>query len=616
MLRVVQATARRASRAWRTSRALDAALAAAVVGLLCAAVNAAVLELATVEGLLLGHLLPLAAWLLLAPAAALIAASRPIALARAASEADRRAGLHDRLGTALEFSQDASAMALLQRADAASAAQGLATGRLFGVLWGRRLGWLFATLALLLMVIGAGLTFHFGPAPPPQVEVGPDTTQDLLAAIDRERAVYEELGDKRAVRLLTDLGRTIRQIEAREEELRQIVERKQALPEEDDPEPEPDEPDLALPDVRDDALAELITAEDLARLEAETLDQLEMTDEQERELVAQLFDHTRTAKRLTDDFEYMQRDELETMHSSASSSAYDMSSATDGGVDDQLGEAMSQAMSDVGGGQISVDSDPTNGVEDMLRRDLSDETLAEHDAGHDRTESFNQFLQEFVKDMKDVVADAALGRSEDRKKDKKDKGREVQVDTGSGMVDKSDAMAESGFEEMGDSKRTSGAAPPEEMAGSLDDAAVGDGQMQAGPPAADAMAMQAPGDQVGTSAGASGAGHGAPSTPDEGLAGLIDKTVSSDSGDGPLEEVLSQLGQGRLPEGQAEALFDRLARHKVEAGLASEADDVVVDYFAAAEEMMVSNRDSLPVLFRDYAHAYFEAIRPSNADPQ
>ncbi len=86
--------------------------------------------------------------------------------------------------------------------------------------------------------------------------------------------------------------------------------------------------------------------------------------------------------------------------------------------------------------------------------------------------------------------------------------------------------------------------------------------------------------------------------------------VDPEAAAGPLEEVLSQLGQGRLPPEEREALFDRIARHKVQAGPASEADDVMVDYFAEAEELMVSNSDSLPALFRDYAHTYFEAIRP------
>jgi len=591
---------------------LDAAVVAAAFALLFAAIHAVAVEVAAAGGLVAEHIPLLLAWLLLSPLAAVVAAARPIALDLAAAELDHRAGLHDRIGTALEFAGDSSVMADLQRADAAEAARGLAAGRLFVVAWRRRVPVLFGTLALLLMVVGASLTWRFGPAPAPPPEPELTVTEDLLAAIDKERDYYEELGDKKAVRLLTDLERTIRRVQAREEELRQLVDRKAAMPEPEELEPELQEPDIALPEPDDDAVTDLITAEDLARLEAETLDQLEMTDAQERELISQLFDHTRTAKRLTDEFEYMQRDEVHAMHNAEGASSYDMSSSTDEGVDQQLGDAMNQALSDVGGQGNDVNPDPTNGVEDMLRRDLSDEAMAEHDAGHDRRESFNQFLEEFVKDMKDVVADAAMGRGADDKKKKKKKGegREVSVDTGQGVGDKSDAMAESGFEEMGDTKRATGAGAPEEMAGSLEDASFGDGQLQSGPTGADTMAMQAPADQAGTSAGASGAGKGTPSTPEDGLAGLIDKVVTDQAPSGPLEEVLSQLAQGRLPEEEREQLFDRLARHKVQAGLASEADDVVVDYFADAEEMMISNRDSLPVLFRDYAHAYFEAIRP------
>ena len=113
-----------------------------------------------------------------------------------------------------------------------------------------------------------------------------------------------------------------------------------------------------------------------------------------------------------------------------------------------------------------------------------------------------------------------------------------------------------------------------------------------------------------TSAGAQGAGTGG-KTPNEGLSTLLNG-LKPQAG-GRLEQALGQLAKGKMPPETRDALFDRLARHKVQAGLASEADDVLVDYFADAEELMVANRDSLPPLFRDYAQSYFDSIRPGAA---
>ena len=65
-----------------------------------------------------------------------------------------------------------------------------------------------------------------------------------------------------------------------------------------------------------------------------------------------------------------------------------------------------------------------------------------------------------------------------------------------------------------------------------------------------------------------------------------------------------------MPAEERERVFDRMARHKVQAGLTSEADDMMFDYFAEAEELIADHGEYLPPLFRDYAHSYFDAIRP------
>ncbi|MCP4868338.1 MAG: hypothetical protein GY898_06440 [Proteobacteria bacterium] len=609
MLRGIESVARSAGRAWKRARAGSAALTALAAALIGASATALVLEV-TRGGLGIVHWPWLAAWLLLLPIAAAVAVLRPIPGAVAASELDRRAGYADRLGTALEFAADPSPMAALQREDAAAFAAAAAPAAAFGVPWtGRTFARLAALLALFLLIGGASLTWRLGPAEP-EPEPEPTAADDLLALIEADRLRMEELGDKEAVRLLTDLERTIRQIQAREEELRERVARR-IKPEEDEGfvEPELDEPEL--PEELDAVVDnDLITAEDLERLEESTLEQLRLTDAETDELVSQLFDHSRTAQKLLDEFEYSQKDEIDAAHEAHGDEWTNPTEGTDmrdfAGGEDPVRDAFGEY------GAESVD-DPSQDIQDVIRRDLSEEGMGEHDLGHDKRESFNQFLQDFVKDVREIVSDAAMGRSTKDKKPGKKNGREVNVDPGDGVADKSNSMEESGFEEMDDSKRHEGEAPSEMVGEGEGPGPEQGGSMKKGPVSEDAMAMKGPAG-TGTEAGASGAGTGNPNATG-GLAALLDKVVSPEAASqGPLEQALTQLAQGRLPPEQREAVFDRIARHKVQAGPATEADDVVVDYFAEAEELMVSNRDSLPPLFRDYAQSYFEAIKPGSDD--
>ena len=601
MLKTVTSAVRRGAAAWRRVRALDAALVGLLVGVAAAGVNALGIELTS--GLEFAHLPRLLLWLLLCPVAGLLGFLRGTAMPIAASEVDRRAGLSDRLGTALEFAADTSAMAGLQRKDAASVAGAVRPASLFVVPWRRRLLSLLIAGSLTLMVVGAALTFQLGAAPPAPATEELSAAEDLLASIDRERERMDELGDKEAVRLLTDMERKILEIQAREEELREAVAKRRR---EEPPriEEELQEPDLEIPDIPKKERDDLITAEDLARLEEAMLDQLAMTDAQEAELIAELFQNTMEASRLSDEFDQLARREVEAERSSSKQSEFGATNPTETNRANPLkSDPMADAMSDE---RFGAREDPTQDLRQLIQRDLSAESMAAHDMGEIQKESFNQFLKEFVKDVREIVADAAMGR-EPKKREKKDEGREVQVDTGEGMVDKADAMADSGFEEMGDMKRSEGDTPPEEMMGNPEGMRAPE-NLSEGQGSENPMAMQGPGDGT-TSAGATGAGRGGEDD-GSGLKTLLDSVVDPELAGGPLEEILSQLATGKLPPEEQEALFDRMARHKVLAGPASEADDVIVDYFAEAEELIVSNSDSLPALFRDYAHTYFEAIKP------
>ena len=100
---------------------------------------------------------------------------------------------------------------------------------------------------------------------------------------------------------------------------------------------------------------------------------------------------------------------------------------------------------------------------DLHTRDLSAEALIEHDAAHDTQQSFNQFLKEFAGDLQDMAAEKATGRKRKKKGDEK---RHIKGHMGGEAVaDKSAAMEERGFEEVGAQKRHSSPATPEDMAG-------------------------------------------------------------------------------------------------------------------------------------------------------
>lgn len=598
MIEDVERTARSAARAWRRARAIEGALLGGSWALLGIVVTALGVEAA--EGLRAEHLGPLLGWLLLAPVGAAIRAGRAIEAGDAAAELDHRGGLADRLGTALEFAGDDAPLAALQRVDAAGFARATSAGALFPAPWRRHLPRLLVLLVLALSATGAGLTFELRPrSAPPAVE---EPADDVLASIERSIEAFEERGNKAAVALLTDLDRTIRRIRAREDELRRTVKKRAPKPGDvADLEPEelPPLPPRAIPE------GPRITADDLARLEQDTVDQLALTDAQQAELVSDLFAHSRKASDLMHQFHHDVMHEAEVTKASEGAAVRNPDSGTDstsGMIEnsDLVDNAVLSSATNNGATENIADE-----REDMIRRDLSDEAQAAHDRAHDTQESFNQFLRDFVKDVQAIVAEAAVGR-----KKKPSEGREVQVDSGQGVADKTDAMAQSGFEEAGDIKRNQQGGTPEDLAG-------GASQPAQGPPPEGAQMAQGSGDPSGprmqgdaggeTSAGAEGAGTGAPSGSD-GLSTLLQGLTPQRGG--RLEQALGQLAQGRLPPETRDALFDRLARHKVNAGLASEADDVLVDYFAEAEELMVDNADALPPLFRDYAQSYFDAIRP------
>jgi hypothetical protein len=603
---VVPKRAQQAASAWWRSLLVQRAATGAAFGLVGATASALALEL--FGGLQPQNLAPLLAWTACVPVAA--ATARLPSPSTALAELDARAGLADRLGTAFEFASDDSPMAALQRADAEAHA-GVAVGPLFRPAWGRLAGRLLPLLLLLLVVVGASLAWQLGAAPaPPAAPPAPE--DDLLAAIDAERTDALELGDKEGVRLLNDLERRIRRIRRHSEELRQTLKRRPPPPPQEPDEPEePEVAELPPPPPPEEDQGPRITAEDLERLEAATLDQLALTDAQSSQVAADLFRNTRKSREIMREFNKYkaQRNQAtpEVPTADAKWGNYGDSPIGDYAANpapntDLLGDA---ALS-------SRLSEPENEIDnniDAIRRDLGVDGQIQAETEHVMQLAFQNFLQEFVKDVQDLIAEEAVGKKRPGKKPPADKPG-VKTNAGTAVADKSDAMKQAGFEEIGEQKRSQNpGAPPEEMV-MAEGSPPPDSQMtiQDGPGDGPTMAG-GPADGK-TSAGASGAGKGQAGELSEGAEGSFAGTGTSAAN--RLERVLGQVGQGALPPEQRQALFDRIAQHKVQAGLASEADDVLVDYFAEATELMDENRDSLPWLFRDYAQSYFEAIRPGD----
>jgi len=560
-----------------------------VVGLPGASVHAIALEWGADGGFVVAHFGTLALWLLpaaLLGAARWAAAPSPTA---AVAELDARLALADRLSTALEFAGSDAPLVADQLADAGAHAAGVDAAAAFTPAWSRLGPAALASLLLLMLVTGAALTWQW--TAPPEPTPLEQAAEDLLAAIDRDRAERIELGDREAVRLLNDLQRRIQRITARE-----AVIRKKLAKREPPPAPDPEEDPEIEPPPEPKKGEQGITVDDLDALEAATLEELALTDAMEAEIVSELFNDTQVAQRLVEEFGELDHAEMDASHEAHDASEYGKRTSTD--------DAVSRAMNEDMTGSAQVNPDTLNSVEDrvqdnmsMIKRDLDAESMGAHDKGHDTQESFNRFLKDFVKELQATVAEKALGKK------RKDDDRTVKTTAGDAVADKRDAMADSGFEELDGPKRQSADAPDEPVSGA---GKPPEGmKLQSGKGDGDnAMAMKGKGDGT-TSAGATGAGTGTQSG--DGLRALI---PPAGTGQGPLEEVLGTLAQGRMPPEQRDRMFERMARHKVQAGLTSEADDLMFDYFAEAEALIVDHGEYLPPLFRDYAHSYFEAIRP------
>ena len=602
----VSRSARDTARAWRRLVAWERARISAVVvlGLSVLVVLGVELVGPGLRPLLLGGLV-LAVFALPLLAALSALRHRPSEAASLA-ELDRRSDSNDRLGTAHEFAESKAPLALPQRMDAVAQLRRIDIGTAFALEGGRQLravGWLSAALLL-----SAGLALSYDP--PRQESLGvlsgdDEAIEELLQSIERDRKLFDERGDKRAVELLSDLARTIREIEAREEELEELVRERKQLEA-----PDQVSESSLLPDPEtEEEPSGLMTIAELERMEAEFIEQLRLDSAQEAELVGQLIERSSTAAGLLQELDehihhehnasFQNADGMTSLPSQTSQTPFDALQSGQGLTGNRQ---IDQGMGDVG--------NPIEEDMDLHTRDLSADALIEHDATHDTQQSFNQFLKEFAGDLQDMAAEQATGRKRKKKGDEK---RQIKGHMGGEAVaDKSAAMEERGFEEVGDQKRHSTPATPEDMAG-MEPGDMGqpaEGAEGAGPMSSQMMAMKGPATGE-TSAGSSGAGTGNPSAGREGLKAMLEQMEPDEKG--RVEEAISQMSRGRMSPEARERLFEQVARMEVRSGAGEGAEDAdaLHDYFGEADELLVAYREQLPPLFRDYARGYFDAIRPA-----
>ena len=181
----------------------------------------------------------------------------------------------------------------------------------------------------------------------------------------------------------------------------------------------------------------------------------------------------------------------------------------------------------------------------------------------------------------------------------------VKVEPDEQLQDKSDAMAEAGFEDVtdtpGDENSDSGTAglqaqPTDHVPEGAELKTLAEAGLQPeGMALGEGMAE--------TTEGAQGAGKGDGSSPIDGDS----REIRTQPGE-RLEQILGQINDDSLPEKKRREVLEEVAQHKIQGGLANDFGDDRGNYFEEAGRLLLEESDELPPLFRDYAHEYFQAL--------
>ncbi len=497
---------------------------------------------------------------------------------RAAKALDAGAGLFDRVGTALAFDGVEGGMLARQRTDALQHASGVSVRRAVPLLLLRALrGPVLASL-LLLVVIGLTLRFDLqvkgATEPPTPLDVA---GADLLAALDEVHEDARGRGNKRLVHAVTDLRDRVQQIVDEEEKRREETEPEAEEPPEEVTPPPPPEEEFALSDA-------VYTVGELEALHTQL--QMELTAAVDFDL-----EHVRRqasdAIRKDPSFRDLQQELTNPLIEDANMFERGQDRFSD---PNDMFRGSKNALSDTDDGlAASQASNISEQALDYAKREFDSESIMNDDKNVAVQQLFEQFLDQYVAERGEQVADWLAG---------KQGGPRVAVADDSGMPDKRDAMAEAGFEDVTDAETMGEPMTAEGEAQLVDEVPPGAQAMGSG---MEGMVPQGEGE---TTRGAQGAGKGDGATMEREQGLQLPTSLPG----AQLEQILGQVTDDELPPEKRREVLEEIATHKIQGGLANDFGDEQGNYFQEADRLLLEESGELPPLFREYAHDYFQLL--------
>lgn len=574
----------RADRRLRTSRVLRDTGVTATWVFVGMAIACLVIEVGW--GLTLAALPVLAIALLIPIGAAIRALVLPPGTTRAAKAVDVGAGLHDRVGTAIALEGAPGPMVARQREDALAAAAGVAVGRAVPLYAVRSVRGSIAALIAFTFVATLCLALDLRPAGP-ATEVGglERSGEDLLSMLGEIEADAVARGNKPLARAVTDLHDRVQQIVDEEKERRNEQPPDEPPPPQDAP--PPDTPaEMEVPE----GLYSVSELEAMhAQLQVELGAAVNFNLEEVRIAARDVVRKSRELRQFQHEIDnQLMRPEWDVFDASSN----DRMSATD-----QMARLGKNPMNFDDGNDMTGNSSLQDAVNEMNVQEISTESLAADDRKHAMQQLFSQFLEEYTAERGEQLADWLAGKGEGTPR--------VKVEPDEQLQDKSDAMAEAGFEDVtdtpGDENSDSGTAglqaqPTDHVPEGAELKTLAEAGLQPeGMALGEGMAE--------TTEGAQGAGKGDGSSPIDGDS----REIRTQPGE-RLEQILGQINDDSLPEKKRREVLEEVAQHKIQGGLANDFGDDRGNYFEEAGRLLLEESDELPPLFRDYAHEYFQAL--------
>lgn len=531
--------------------------------------------------------IPILACALLIPLAAVLRALliRPGSV-RSAKALDSGAGLFDRIGTALAFEGLSGGLVDAQRSDALDRASGVAPAAAIPLRLLRALRGAVLALAAFALMSAICLRYDLRTEPPPPGPIELEVVgEDLLASLVEIEEEAVARGDKRVEQLVGDLRDRVKKIVEDEK-------RRRTEPEDEpEPPPEPPEPPPPAPVEQPEVGDGVYTVAELEALHAQLQMELAAATDFNLDSVRR-----QAARGLSED---VHRD-FQNAVSNQAMPKLDMQQRaqnSDSGFDRVFGNSHNPMQTQDNALSTSALEGNLNDIISSKRNDIDAESMVGDQKRHAVEQLFREFLDEYVAEKGERIADWMAG--------KRDRG--VKVAAGEVVEDKTDAMAELGFEDVTDdpskdhADRGAAGVPGQPVDEIPEGAEITTLESADGQTTGSGM-PGGPGSE-GTTLGAQGAGRGAPGDGEEARAREIRSLPGAE-----LERILGQVTEDRLSPEKRREVLEEIATHKIRGGFANDFDDTRSNYFEEADRLLLDESEDLPPLFRDYAHSYFQAI--------